>query len=76
MRLPHEAIHEFRKIWKEEYGEDIPFEEARVVAERFLSGIRLMLTIKDDEKGPKTPTEQQDRTDLDEGANSSLSENG
>lgn len=69
MHLPPEAIHEFRRIWKEEYGEEIPFEEARVVAERFLSGVRLMLTIKDDEKASKTPIEQQDRTDLDEGAN-------
>lgn len=46
MHLPAEAIEEFRRIWREEYGEDISFERAQLEAERFLSGIRLMLTRK------------------------------
>ncbi len=46
MHLPPEAIHEFRAIWLAEYGEELPFEQARLVAERFLSGVRLMLTVR------------------------------
>jgi hypothetical protein len=64
MHLPPEAIHEFRRIWREEYGEDIPFDKARLTAERFLSGIHQMLVIKDDKTGPKTSTQSEDRTDF------------
>ena len=47
MFLPAEAIEEFRRIWKEEYGEDLPSEKAVAVAERFLSAIRLMFILAD-----------------------------
>lgn len=53
MHLPPEAIHEFRRIWHEEYGEDLPFEKAQIIAERFLSGVHQMLTIKDRDPGSK-----------------------
>jgi hypothetical protein len=47
MHLPPHAIHEFRAIWRDEYGEDLPFDEARLVAERFLAGVHQMLLIRE-----------------------------
>lgn len=47
MYLPPEAIEEFRQIWRDEYAEEISFEQAQIVAERFLSGIHQMLLIRD-----------------------------
>ena len=47
MYLPPEAIEEFRRIWRDEYDEDIPYEQAEIVAERFLAGIRLILRYRD-----------------------------
>lgn len=47
MHLPPAAIHEFRAIWREEYGEDLPFERAQSVAERFLAGVHQMLLVRE-----------------------------
>ena len=44
MRLPDKAIAQFRQLWREEYGEDIPLEEARANAERLLSVLRVTMS--------------------------------
>ncbi len=47
MYLPDRAIREFQNIWLEHYGEELPADEAMMIAERFLSGIHQMLTLAD-----------------------------
>jgi hypothetical protein len=42
MQLPPRAIEQFRQIWKAEYGEDLPIEEARANAERLLSVFKVV----------------------------------
>lgn len=49
MRLPPEAIHEFRAIWRAEYGEELSFDRARAIAERFVHVCYRMLVISDEE---------------------------
>lgn len=48
MRLPPEAIHEFRAIWRAEYGEELSFDRARALAERFVHVCYRMLVISND----------------------------
>ncbi len=55
MPLPPQAIREFQQIWREEYGEELAFEKARLVAERFLSGVHQMLVIKTSRVGSDAP---------------------
>lgn len=42
-RLPDEAIEEFNEIWRKEYGEELPYEEAAVRAAEVFAVIRLAL---------------------------------
>lgn len=56
MRLPPEAIHELRAIWRAEYGEDLSFDRARAIAERFVHVCYRMLVISNDE-GPSPQIE-------------------
>jgi hypothetical protein len=37
MQLPDKAVIQFRQIWKEQFGEDLPIDTARANAERLLS---------------------------------------
>ena len=45
--LSDDDIEEFRQIWQGEYGEELPVERARPVAERFLSAIHLIVTLNE-----------------------------
>lgn len=40
-------IEEFRTIWREEFGEDLPQENVVVVADRFLRTIHLIVKLAD-----------------------------
>lgn len=40
MKLPPQAIVEFQTLWKEQSGEDLPFEEAQRQATVFLQVLR------------------------------------
>ncbi len=40
-------IEEFRTIWREEFGEELPQEKAVVVADRFLRTIHLIVKLAD-----------------------------
>jgi hypothetical protein len=45
MYLPREAIEQFRANWLQEYGEDLPYKEAVIQAEQFLSGMYDLIRI-------------------------------
>lgn len=40
--LSNKAIKEYQEIYLKEFGEEIPFEEAKIQAENFISLIRLI----------------------------------
>lgn len=42
--LTPEDIAEFRTIWREEFGEELPIERAAPVAERFLSALHQIIS--------------------------------
>ncbi len=42
MKLPEEAIKEFQEIYKKEYGEEIPYEEAADSARRLIGLVKLV----------------------------------
>ena len=43
MRLSPEAIQEFQKIYRREFGKTISDDEARMIAERFITLIEVIL---------------------------------
>ena len=53
MEISKEELEEFKKIYKEEFGEDLSDEEAREVAQRLLGFIKLVYRPLPKDKEPE-----------------------
>lgn len=58
IHLSQKVAEEFRKIWKEEYGEELTLEEADSKGGFFLDGMRTIykLAVQSLAKNPEPPT--------------------
>jgi len=52
MALPDRAIQEFRELWKQSYGEDLDFENAKTQAEALLAVTRFAYMPQPHQKQP------------------------
>lgn len=60
--LTPEDIAEFRTIWREEFGEELPMERAAPVAERFLSALHQIISLAERPDETVSTVEQFDGT--------------
>jgi len=58
--LTPEDIAEFRTIWHEEFGEELPIERAAPVAARFLSALHQIILLSDRADARLSPAAQFD----------------
>lgn len=43
MKLTEKAVNDFRRIWREQFGQEITFEEAREYAEQMLTVLQVVM---------------------------------
>lgn len=43
MKITEKAVNDFQRIWREQFGQDIPFEEAREYAEQMLTVLQVAM---------------------------------